>query len=112
MNCESGLSLLGRLSVRPSLNHLFGESVPPPQFPITPVFYSGVLGDSSVPESFFMEMICNACLPILYRGVQINGCESTVLLFNCDHHIKEHHRTFRSINITKRAFIIIIESLF
>jgi hypothetical protein len=70
------------------LSHLFGPSVPAPQYPVTPVFYTGTLGDSSVPQSFFTELICNSCLPIHHRGVQIYGCQATVLLFNCDHHIK------------------------
>jgi len=88
LETESGMSLLGSLSVRPSLNNLLGAGVEGPKHIITPVLYNGRMGESAVPTSFFTDLVCKVSLPVSYNGVNVGGCEASVLIFDCDHHIK------------------------
>ena len=55
---ESGLSLMGRLSVRPKLVNLVGPGVDGPRHAITPVLDLSKVGESSATASFLLDTIC------------------------------------------------------
>jgi hypothetical protein len=73
---ESGLSLLGRLTERPALEHLLGAARGAPPSQLTAVVTRSSAGDSgaALAASFYLEVICNVILPTSHRGVQLFGC--------------------------------------
>jgi hypothetical protein len=73
---ESGLSLLGRLTERPALEHLLGATRGAPPSQLTAVVTRSSAGDSgaALAASFYLEVICNVILPTSHRGVQLFGC--------------------------------------
>jgi len=89
MECESGVSLMTRLSERPRLSDLFGDGAGGPRYILTPVLSDGRIGESGVMAAFLRDVICRMSLPHNYKGVTIGGCGAGILFFNCDHHIKE-----------------------
>jgi hypothetical protein len=73
---ESGLSLLGRLTERPALEHLLGAARGAPPSQLTAVVTRSPAGDSgaALAASFYLKVICNVILPTSHRGVQLFGC--------------------------------------
>ena len=39
-------------------------------------------------NTVLVDMICTVTLPRTHRNVSLGGCEASVLLYNCDHHLK------------------------
>jgi hypothetical protein len=76
---ETGLSLLGRLTVRPPLDHLFGPGQGAPPNQITGVLDLGPLGQGGgLTGSFCCDVICNIILPTTHKGVELSGCGASL----------------------------------
>jgi hypothetical protein len=80
MACETGLSLLGRLTDRPLLDHLFGPGHGgcPSGQQVTAVHAEGCGANDGVLSSFCCDVICNVVLPTAYKGVQQGGCGASL----------------------------------
>ena len=75
MECETGLSLLGRLTDRPPLDHLFGPGCGAPTGQITPVLTGPANANTAaIQGAFCCDIICNVVLPTTHKGVQMGGC--------------------------------------
>jgi len=85
---DFGLSFSSKLAERPKLASLLEDGVDGPKNLVTPVFYDGKVGDSTVVESFLVDLICRACLPDQFKGVSVRGACAGVVLLNADHHVK------------------------
>jgi hypothetical protein len=80
MACETGLSLLGRLTDRPPLDHLFGPGLGCPAGQVTAVLATegGSGPHDGMLSSFCCDLICNAVLPTDYKGAQQGGCGASL----------------------------------
>lgn len=89
MEIETGLSLLGRLTERPALDHLFGagQGAPPGQLTAVLTCRAPLNDGGRLTAAFCCDIICNVVLPPAHKGVELGGCGASLVLINCNHHL-------------------------